>query len=63
MIYFFEFLKGASWAFMLFGASYFFVINEFKLVFACFGALPGFALLIISFLLIENHELKEKISK
>ncbi|ASQ30771.1 putative membrane protein [Campylobacter avium LMG 24591] len=61
MIYFLEFLKGASWAFLLFGALYYFNIYENSIFHLCIGAIPGFFMLIISFLLLENYELKESL--
>ena len=61
MIYFFEFLKGASLALLCFGAFYATNLN-FELRSLLIGALPGFILLIFSYLLAQNYELKEQIN-
>ncbi|WP_297195316.1 hypothetical protein [uncultured Campylobacter sp.] len=61
MIYLLEFLKGASWAFLLFGALYSFNAYENSIFYTCLGAIPGFFMLMISFLLLENYELKERL--
>ncbi|TQR60411.1 hypothetical protein [Campylobacter troglodytis] len=60
MIYFYEFLKGMSLALLIFGAFYFFTNHSFSFSFLCLGATPGLLLLIVSVLLIENHELRKK---
>lgn len=59
MIYFYEFLKGASFALLIFGAWHLFKASE-SLVYLVLGAMPGFVLLLLSFLLVENAELKQK---
>ena len=59
MIYFYEFLKGSAWAIFLFGPSYLFLVYDSSFLDLFIGALPGFILLIIIYLLIENHELRQ----
>ncbi|EAI4845726.1 hypothetical protein CW576_07085 [Campylobacter jejuni] len=55
MIYILEFFKGASLAFMLFGALFFFFkYNPF--FYLCLGIIPG----LLFVLLIENHKLKNE---
>ena len=60
MIYFYEFLRGAGLALTLFGALYFFVMSKYSLVDLCVGALPGLFVFVISVLLVENYELRQK---
>ncbi len=62
MIYFYEFLKGVGFALFLFGALYFFMMNNFSLAHLCLGAMPGLFVLIIGILLVENYELQQKLS-
>ena len=58
MIYFYEFLKGVGFALSIFGAWYFFALSHSPL-YALVGGLPGLLLFMISFLLIENDELRK----
>ncbi|MBZ7945297.1 hypothetical protein H2259_04475 [Campylobacter sp. RM10532] len=61
MIYILEFFKGASLALMLFGALLmFFKFNSY--IYLCLGLTPGFLLTLIFILLIENHQLKNKLN-
>lgn len=60
MIYFYEFLKGAGLALALFGALYCFMASKYSVVDMCVGALPGLFVFIISVLLVENYELRQK---
>lgn len=59
VIYFYEFLKGVSFALLIFGAWHLFEASE-SLVYLVLGAMPGFVLLLLSFLLVENAELRQK---
>ncbi|KAA6228442.1 MULTISPECIES: hypothetical protein [unclassified Campylobacter] len=62
MIYLFEFFKGASLALMLFGALFlFFKFNSF--FYLCIGVTPGLLLALIFTLILENHELKNKLKQ
>ncbi|MBZ7950959.1 hypothetical protein ACD575_01535 [Campylobacter sp. LH-2024] len=61
MIYILEFFKGASLALMLFGALLmFFKFNSY--IYLYLGLTPGFLLTLIFILLIENHQLKNKLN-
>lgn len=62
MIYFFAFLKGAALALLLFGAFYSFLV-AFTWHSLFLGAIPGFVLLVFTYLLQQNYELKEKLEK
>jgi len=58
LIYFYEFLRGASWAFLVFGAyfGFYYFDSFFYFLFAIF---PGFSLILIANLSIQNYELKQ----
>ncbi|MCX2682556.1 hypothetical protein OQH60_01520 [Campylobacter sp. MIT 21-1685] len=59
MIYILDFFKGASLALMFFGAFFFFLYFN-SILYIFLGMLPGFALVLIFILLIQNYQLKQK---